>query len=126
MKVKKILITFIVSVVQGTLLWIIFPFISKENEPFDSIWGYIIIGVLGFVLGLSDPQKPWLWALGLYLGQFLFGSFSFIKSIIYKNGGGVNLFIPLGAIFLLFFCMPALVGSYIGASIRKYFLRQAQ
>ena len=75
--------------------------------------------MLGLLLGFLGKENPWLWPVGIYLGETLFGLGSFIKGVLFSNGGGASLFIPLGIIFLIPFTLPALVGSFVGSGIRK-------
>jgi len=112
------LLPFGLSVIAGILIWLFF-LVGLKTEPWDTPYGILAILVLGFLFGLYAPQKPWLWPVGLYIGQFLFGALIFLKSIFFYSGGGANLFLPLGMIFLIFFCIPALVASLLGSAIRR-------
>ena len=113
--------TFLASVAVGVLLWLVSPVVTGAEEPWDSVWGYLMMGVAGVLFGWRGPDKPWRWPCGLYLGQFLFGAFQCFISLFFYSGGGVNLFIPVGALFLIPFCLPALIGSFAGAGMRKRF-----
>ena len=98
-------------------MWAIFAWLNVE--PWDSTYGWLTVGMLGFVLGFIGKENPWLWPVGIYLGETLFGLSSFMKGVLFSNDGGANMFIPLGIIFLIPFTLPALVGSLIGSGIRK-------
>ena len=76
-------------------------------------YGYYIVGLIGFVLGLSWPGKSWLWPIAHYLGQFLYW---FIGLLLFSKGHGNKFLIPLaiGLISLSQFCLPALVMSLAG------------
>ncbi len=104
---------FIISVIAGFLFWGIFAWYNIE--PWDSPYGLQTVGLLGLVLGFIGKENPWLWPLGIYLGETLFG----LGSFIFSSGGGANMFIPLGMIFLIPFTVPAFIGSFVGSGIRK-------
>ena len=108
---------FIFSVLLGFIFWAVF--IWFMIEPWDTIYGWITVGLLGLCLGFIGKESPWLWPLGLYLGEALFGLGSLLKSILFYSGGGTNMFIPLGLIFLIPFTFPAFIGSFVGFGIRK-------
>ena len=93
---------------------------SRFNiEPWDSPYGWLTVGMLGLVLGFIGKENPWLWPIGIYLGETLFGLGSFIKVVVFSSGSGANMFIPLGIIFLIPFTIPAFIGSLVGCGIRK-------
>ena len=92
---------------------------SFNREPWDSPYGWIVISIMGACLGFFGKGSPWLWGLGIYLGETLFGFGSFLKSMFFYSGGGANLFIPLGIVFLIPFTLPAFIGSFVGFGLRK-------
>lgn len=108
---------FILSVIAGFVFWLIFA--GFNVEPWDSPYGWLTVGMLGLFLGFIGKENPWLWPLGIYLGETLFGLSSFLKGVLFSSGGGANMFIPLGIIFLIPFTFPAFIGSFLGFSIRK-------
>lgn len=108
---------FIISVITGFVFWFIFA--GLNIEPWDSPYGWLTVGMLGLFLGFIGKGNPWLWPLGIYLGETLFGLGSFLKSVFFSSGGGASLFIPLGIIFLIPFTFPAFIGSLVGFGIRK-------
>ncbi len=108
---------FIISVIAGFIFWAIFAWFTIE--PWDTSYGWLTVGLLGLVLGLIGKENPWLWPLGIYLGETLFGLGSVIKGVVFSSGGGANMFIPLGIIFLIPFTFPAFIGSLVGSRIRK-------
>jgi len=108
---------FIISVLIGFIFWAVFTWF--EIEPWDSLYGWVTIGILGLFLGLISKGNPWLWPLGIILGEMLFGSGSFLINIFFYSGGGANMFIPLGILFLIPFSLPAIIGSFVGFGIKK-------
>lgn len=109
---------FVISILSGFILWAI-CFYVFNTEPWDLRYGYYIVGLVGLVLGLSWPGKPWLWPIGHYLGQLLYWAFGLL---LFLKGHGHGLFIPLalGMASLILFCLPALFMSLAGAGIRKF------
>jgi len=108
---------FILSVIVGFFFWAIFAWLNIE--PWDSAYGWLTIGLVGLVLGFIGKENPWLWPVGIFLGEVLFGLGSFINGLVFSSGGGANMFIPLGMIFLIPFIFPAFIGSLVGFGIRK-------
>lgn len=122
MKNKVVSKLFISSVLSGMAIWFVFS-LFLNTEPWDSKYGVVVMGILGFIFGLIGFERPWLWPIGIYLGQFLYGSLSLLKSLFFYSGGGANFFFPLGIIFLIPFCFPALIMSFVGAAIQKVFIK---
>ena len=109
---------FIFSIVMGILFWGVFV-VLLNIEPWDTTYGWGAVGFLGFVLGLIGKEKPWLWPVGIFLGEFFFALGSFLKSLFFYSGGGANMFIPLGVIFLILFNIPAFIGSFLAFGIKN-------
>jgi hypothetical protein len=107
---------FLISVLAGVAVWAVFA--AFGIEPWDSLYGWIAVGGAGLVLGLLGKGNPLLWPLGIFLGQALFGLGGFVQSLFFYSGGGANLFLPLGLLFLVPFTIPALVGSLVGFGLR--------
>lgn len=117
----RIKFKFGICVLSGFLLWAIYS-LFFNTEPWDSRYGYITVGLIGLVLGLSWPGKPWLWPLGHFLGQLLYWAFGLAIGFFFYGSRGDKFFIPLtlGPMMLMLFCLPALVMSLAGAGIRKF------
>lgn len=111
---KVLLVT---SVIAGVTVWGVFA--AFGTEPWDSPYGWIAVAGLGLIFGFLGKRNPMLWPLGIFLGEVLFCFGSFLMSMFLYSGGGVNLFFPIGLIFLVPFTIPAFVGSFIGFGIRK-------
>ena len=107
---------FILSVATGILLWVISPTLTGQSEPWDSPLGIPYLFVAGFGLGFLGYERPWLWPLGLYLGQFIYGASTFLQPY---SGGGANMFFPLGMILLIPYSLVSLVGAVLAAALRK-------
>ncbi len=118
---------FLFSVLVGVCIWAFSPNLFGVAEPWDAsdyspfnlnpVNLYLLM--FGFVFGMVGYERPALHPLGVYVGAFLYGLFTFIKDLYVPTGGGVNFFIPLGAIFLIPFCLPVLVGAFGGAFLRR-------
>lgn len=113
-----------ISVIAGAAVW--FLFAAFDTEPWDSSYGWIVLLGLGLVLGFLGTGNPIFWPVGIFLGQALFGLGSFVKSVLFYSGGGANMFLPLGLMFLVPFTIPALIGSFLGFGLRKVFSRDSQ
>lgn len=113
---------FLASVVIGFVFWAVFSWF--KIEPWDSLYGFIIIGALGLSLGFIGEGSPWLWPIGILLGESLFGLGSFMRDILFYSGGGANMFIPLGILYLIPLSLPALVGSFIGSAVKRYGIKR--
>jgi hypothetical protein len=110
---------FLGAVIAGVLL-----FALPGTEPWDSLYGWVEIVGLGLVFGFVGKGKPWLWPIGIFLGEFLYGAGSFAKSYFFYSGGGANFFFPVGLMYLVPFTVPAFIGSFIGAGVRRVFTRK--
>lgn len=110
-------VLFAISVIIGVALWAVFA--AFETEPWDSLYGWIVVGGSGLIFGFLGKENPILWPLGIFLGEVLFGLGSLVKSVFFYSGGGVNFFFPLGLMFLVPFTIPSLVGSFVGYGLRK-------
>lgn len=112
---------FAISICTGFLIWAICSFFLN-TEPWDSKYGYVTVGLIGLILGLSWPEKPWLWPIGHYLGQFLYWSIGLTRYVLFSNGESTNFFIllTLGMISLTVFCSPSLFMSLVGGVIIKF------
>jgi hypothetical protein len=108
---------FIGSVVAGAIAWAVFA--AFDTEPWDEPAGWAAMALLGLAFGFVGQGKPLLWPLGILIGGALFGTAAFLRDVFFYSGGGANLFFPLGLIFLVPFTLPALIGSFVGAEIRK-------
>lgn len=108
---------FVISIVTGGAVWVVFAMF--ETEPWNSLYGSIAMAGLGITFGFLGKGNPMLWPLGVFLGEFLYGTGSFVKSLFFYSGGGVNFFFPLGVKFLVLFTIPALIGSLVGFGVKK-------
>lgn len=108
---------FVTSVIVGVAIWVVFAVF--ETEPWDSRYGLMGMAGLGVVFGFLGKGNPMLWPLGIFLGELLYGTGSFMKDLFFYSGGGVNFFFPLGAMFLVPFTIPVLIGSLAGFGFKK-------
>jgi hypothetical protein len=101
----------------GFGVWAGLTLVLGGTEPWDErVYLYLLAQVgSGLLLGLLWPDSvPALWLLFL-LGQAIAaGVGSFVG-----EGAGVNLFIPLGLVFLVFYSFPSLLALFLGRAVRK-------
>ena len=112
-------LTFALGVTAGLLLWVGSTLLFGTEEPWDAegIRYFGVVLGLGAVLGVFSPERFWIGPCGIYVGQFAFGMAAWLKSIFGYQGGGVNFFIPLGAVVLVWSTLPSLAGAFIAAWI---------
>jgi hypothetical protein len=108
---------FLLATIIGLLFWVAFSLLGVE--PWDSIYGVLISFLLGAILGFGGKIKPWLWPIGMFCGEALAGIGIEITNILFNRGGGVDLFIPIGILFLVPFAIPAIFGSFVGFCIGR-------
>jgi hypothetical protein len=115
---QKDVFLLILSTMIGILIWVLSPSFTGEAEPWDSANGYYPLSLLlsGILIGFLGKGKPWLWPIGIYLGQLLYCT---VKAIFFSRGTGVNFFFPIGMIFMLKYCIIAFIGSLVGTGIGK-------
>jgi len=122
----KLRVLSLICTLVGAFIWISSPYIFGASEPWDSPYFgrvNVLLFIIGLGFGFAGYEKPILWPLGILTGSFLYGLFTFIKDIFFYSGGGVNMFIPLGIIFLIPLCLPVFVGSFGGSFLRKRYSR---
>jgi len=84
---KSANLNILISSIIGALIWFASPYIAGELEPWDSETFYYIgsLFIGGIVLGLYNSEKIWAYAIGVFLGQFIYSL----------------LFLPLGPLILI-------------------------
>jgi hypothetical protein len=111
--VRNTRLCFLAAIAAGAALWVLFA--AFNTEPWDSPAGWITVTILGYFFGYYGKGNPLLWPLGMLLGQILWG----FGTLLFHSGGGANLFLPLGVLFLVPFTIPALIGSAAGALLAR-------
>ena len=109
-------LVFALGIAAGVLIWLCSKDWFGHAEPWDgNLYLYaVVLAALGALLAWIGEGKFWLPYVSLYLGQFLFGLWSFASD----KGGGANLF-PIGAVMLTVFTLPALVGSILQRALGR-------
>lgn len=105
----------------GLGIWIVSPYFIGDSEPWDAPSAYYWVSLLlaGVITGLLSPQRFWLWPIGIWVGQCIYGFYSYFKDIFFPSGRGVNFFIPLGMFFMAVYSVVSLCGTSIGMGIRR-------
>ncbi len=120
MKIKSPVL-FGLMILVGLLIWLLSPYFTGEQEPWDAEDSYyfVTLFIAGTTAGFLRPQKFWLWPIAIYIGQFSYGFFQILIDIFLRPGGGANLFFPIGMILLVVYSIISFAGSMIGARLRK-------
>lgn len=99
--------------VAGVVLWIAASIASGRREAWDAdfywIVAYPVALALAVLLALLFPQRPWRWALALFLFQFV--------GMAIRNGEIGNLW-PLGLIVFAVLSVPAMLLAQLTAWLR--------
>ena len=102
-----------VAAVAGVALWIAASALSGRREAWDAdiYWtvAYPVALASCGLLGVLWPQKPWRWALALFLGQF--------AGMALRNGEMGNL-APLGLVLFAVLSLPGMLVAQLGARFR--------
>ena len=113
---------FLTSAICGFLIWYFSKQITGNTEPWDgNFFAYLFcllaIGFLGVYL-FNSHLKAVYW--GAYLGQasVIGGAFFGCITLGLFCQGGANLF-PIGAVFLLVYSLPLLLGGAVASAIRR-------
>ena len=114
-------LAYAVAAVAGIALWIGASFLSGRREAWDApaYWSaaYPVSLALCGLLGILWPQKPWRWALALFLGQF--------AGMAIRNGE-VGSLAPLGLILFAVLSLPGMLVAQLGARFRARLVERAR
>ena len=109
----------LIALVAGMLLWLLAAMASGRREAWDApeYWtvAYPLALLVAAVLGGCFPERPWRWALAIFLGQFL--------AMTLRNGELGGLW-PLGLVLFGVLALPALVLAVGAARLRRRFFPQ--
>ncbi len=108
---------FAIGAATGLLMWFGSPLLFGASEPWDAedMRYFGAMFALGVAFGAVWPDRFWIGPWGIYVGQSAFGIASWLKSSLFYDGGGVNFFVPLGVIFLVWATLPAFAGAFLVA-----------
>lgn len=109
---------FMLAMVLGALIWVASPIFTGHKEPWDENGPYYLIALVsaGVVVGWLEPRCSWLWPVAIYLGQFA----TIIVLMWATPPSGADFFFPAGAVVLAAYSMLSLLGSVVGATIRRF------
>ena len=104
---KQQLVTISIGIVFGILIWAFSPIITGEIEPWDAentkYYYPTSLFLCGFIACIPYPKKYLMAALGIFLGQIVYGLF-------FRFGA---LFL-IGVIMVALYSLIALLGSILG------------
>ena len=107
-------IPYLVAALAGVALWIGASVLSGRREAWDApiYWSVAYPAALlaCALLGYLWPQKPWRWALALFLFQFV--------GMAIRNGELGGLW-PLGLIVFAALSLPGMLVAHAAAALRR-------
>jgi hypothetical protein len=107
-------VPYVIAIVTGMALWFAASMISGRREAWDAGIYWVVfypIAILGCgVLGYLFPERPWRWALVLFLAQFV--------AMGIRNGEVGNLS-PIGLIVFAILSLPGIAAARFASSVRK-------
>lgn len=114
-------IAFAIAAAVGFLCWWFSVPLTGRGEPWDgaAVWYLGTLFVLGAALALLLRAGSLAIYLGAYAGQVVYGLVPFVACLGFGAlcADQANLF-PLGAIMLLVFTLPALIGALFVGQMR--------
>ena len=105
-------ITFVVAAVLGATIWLLSPWITGHEEPWDAD-GIFYFGALlatGLIAGVVTPKPLWAHYFGSFIGQLSYGLL-FLK---------VGPLVFVGVVFLLAYCLLFVAAAFAAARIRAF------
>ena len=102
------------SIALGAALWILASVYAGRREAWDAAayWAvaYPAAILASGLLGYYRPERPWRWALAIFLGQFL--------GMCLRNGEIGNMW-PLGLALMAVLSLPAIVAALLASRLRR-------
>jgi len=106
------------AILIGMTLWFAVSLMSGRTEAWDApqYWtiAFPLLLISATALGYAFPEKPWRWALALFLSQ--------LPAMMIYSGEVGNLF-PLGIIMFGILSLPAIICAKGGRWLRRKFNR---
>lgn len=103
----------LLSIAAGAALWLLAHLLTGRREAWDSTWYWIVFYPAAIVaaaaIGHRFPQRPWRWALLVFLGQFL------AQRAIDREFGSLW---PLGLVLFAVMSLPAVLVATLAAGRR--------
>jgi hypothetical protein len=107
-------IPYAIAVAVGMTLWIVATEVSGKREAWDSgiYWTlfYPLSVAAAVGLGYLFPERPWRWALALFLAQFV------AMALV---SGEIGNLAPLGAVMFVVLSVPAIVVANVVARAKR-------
>ena len=108
------LAVFGVAFLVGLTTWLVSPFMTGQEEPWDASWWYLTgtLAAAGLLAGLIACPRFWTAVLGLYFGQFT------VLVLRPQKGAFETAPLWLGAAMLAAFTTISLVTGAVGWVVR--------
>ena len=97
-----------IAAVVGFALWFATAMLTGKREPWDATAYWALVYPLAIatcgLLGYLYPERPWRWAIVLFLAQFI--------AMCVRNGELGNLW-PLGMALFVVLALPGVVAANV-------------
>ena len=114
MSATRTTVAYAIAIIVGMSLWYWASISSNRREAWDAAayWTFaypIAIAVAG-VMGYLFPERPWRWALTLFLGQFL--------AMVIRNGELGSMW-PMGMVLMVVLSLPGMLVGKLAARLHN-------
>lgn len=107
-------VPYAIAALIGMILWFLASAKLGKREPWDDqfYWSFVYPSAIlvSGVMGALFPERPWRWALTLFLAQFV--------AMTIGNGEIGNLW-PLGMLLFCFMSVPGIVLATLSSWARR-------
>jgi hypothetical protein len=116
MKPRSALVPAVIAAAAGMLTWFAASLLSGRREAWDApmYWtlAYPAALMVCAWLGYQHPKRAWMWALILFLAQFI--------AMCIRNRE-IGSLAPLGLIVMALLSLPGMLAATLGAAARRKF-----
>lgn len=108
----RTLVGLLVGIALGGAVWWASPHVVGEAEPWDASVPYYPLALLiaGLLAAFVDPQRFWVSAAGIYIGQCLY-------AVLFLPGGPL---FPVGMVFGAVYLLCSLFGGLITYGLWRF------
>lgn len=110
MMTRRALVPTLLAALAGAALWFAASLLTGKREAWDAGSYWVVFYPLGILtcayLGYAYPERPWRWALVLFVSQFL--------AMCVRNGELGNLW-PLGLALFAIIALPGVLAAKLAS-----------